>query len=126
MATPDSRFAIPYPCRYTTFPSRLTATLQPGESGLFHSAKTSSTLPAADPVCDLSHAPRVVIKIALRAISRILAFACCIAAVRSNPRNLTHGFDFRTFEALFSGQIYREISSPAAPTVGPFVIAPTQ
>jgi hypothetical protein len=33
-------------------------------------------------------------------------------------------FAFRSLEAMFSGQIYREISSVVAPSVEPFVIAP--
>src|SRR5260370_36683781 len=48
MGTPTSRFAIPYPRSYTRAPFLLMATLQPGESDLFHFANNSSTLALPD------------------------------------------------------------------------------
>ena len=44
IGTPRSRLAIPYPRSYSVVPFRLIPTLHPGASGLFHSAKSWSTL----------------------------------------------------------------------------------
>ena len=56
METPNSRFAMPYPRSYTGNPFRLTPTLQPGESGRFHSTNNLSTLAVLDSVSDRLHA----------------------------------------------------------------------
>ena len=44
MATPNSRFAMPYPRSYTSAPFWLTPRLHPGESGLSNFSKSLSTL----------------------------------------------------------------------------------
>jgi hypothetical protein len=44
IATASSRLATPYPRSYSVVPFRLIPTLHPGAFGLFHSAKSWSTL----------------------------------------------------------------------------------
>src|SRR5258706_133763 len=58
MGTPSSRFAMPYPCSYTSRPFRLMPTPQPGESDLFHSAKSRSTRAAMKGVRHVDRSPR--------------------------------------------------------------------
>src|SRR5436309_3483162 len=47
---------MPYPCSYAGDPYRLTPTLQPGESGRFHSANNLSTLEEVNSAEDRLHA----------------------------------------------------------------------
>ncbi len=54
--TPSSRFAIPYACSWSGVPFRLTPRLQPGESLLFHSENSWSTLVEGVPVYDVAQA----------------------------------------------------------------------
>src|SRR5438045_5265622 len=56
IATARSRLAIPYPRSYSVVPFRLTPTLHPGESGLFHSANSRSTVVFDDVDVGCEHA----------------------------------------------------------------------